>query len=176
MNLPLRIILLTSLLTIVGCTTKPPTFGERMLMEGESRVQIAEQWEEGQKLLTKGEKMRLSGQKLTEKGLTSLNKGEKLVTSGTIKVQKSKQAYQTLSQTIIGIDSADIALKQVTKLKVIANAWEDGEGSVIEGNKLIKSGKANIVEGEVNIEKGQKLIISGKDKMQAAESLYQNQG
>ncbi|WP_025565398.1 hypothetical protein [Psychromonas sp. SP041] len=176
MNLSMRIILLTTLLSIAGCTTTPPTFGERMQMEGESRVKIAEQWEDGQKSLTKGEKTLVSGQKLAEKGRGYLSKGEKLVASGNLKIQKNKLAYQTLSQTVVGVESADLALKRVAKLKVIANEWEDGEDNLIEGNKLIKRGKANIVEGEANIEKGQKLITSGKAKMQSAESLYQSEG
>ncbi|WP_298941755.1 hypothetical protein [uncultured Psychromonas sp.] len=177
MKSPIRIILLTSILsTVVGCTTAPPTFGERMLMEGESRVQIAEQWEAGQKDLTKGEATLSSGQKLADKGRSYLSKGEKLVASGNVKIQKNKLDYQTLSQTVVGVESADLALKRVAKLKVIANDWEDGEDNLIEGNKLIKRGKANIVEGEANIEKGQKLITSGNAKMQSAESLYRTQG
>ena len=176
MKLPLRIILIAGLLTIAGCSTKPPTFGERMLLEGESRVQIAEQWEAGQKDAIKGGKLLSSGQKLADKGRSYLSQGEKLVASGTAKVKTNKLAYQTLSQTVIGINSGDLASKRVVKLKSIANEWEDGEEDIIDGNKLIKRGKADITKGEANVAKGQELVTSGQSKMKSAESLYQSQG
>ena len=167
------IMLLTGLLSITGCATKPPTFGDRVLAEGESRIEIAKQWEQGKNDSITGEKQVRNGRKLVEKGRSYLREGEQLIASGNVEVQTNRQAYQALSQTTNGIDSGEVALERVAKLKKIAKAWEDGEDEISKGNKLIQRGDTSISEGESEIRKGQKLITGGRDKMQDAESHYQ---
>ena len=49
------IIFLAGLANITGCATKPLTFGDRVLAEGESRIEIAEQWEQGKSTRTVNE-------------------------------------------------------------------------------------------------------------------------
>ena len=167
------IILLTGLLSITGCTTPPPTFGNRVLAEGESRIEIAEQWEQGKKYSIAGEKKVRNGRKLVDKGRSYLREGEQLIASGNVEVHTNRQAYQAHSQTAISIDSGEVALERVTRLNKIAKAWEDGEEKISDGNKLIQRGNTRISEGESEIRKGQELIVRGRDKMQDAESSYQ---
>jgi hypothetical protein len=166
-------IFLTGLLSLSGCTTSPPTFGNRVLAEGESRIEIAEQWEQGQKESIAGEKKVRTGQELVEEGRSYLREGEQLIALGNVEVKTNRQAYQALSQTAISIDSGEAALEKVSKLKEIAKEWEDGEEKISEGNKLIQRGNVSISEGESEIGKGQELIVRGRDKMQDAESRYQ---
>lgn len=173
MKIFISIILLTGLLNITGCATKSPTFGDRVLAEGESRIELAEQWEQGKKDSITGEKQVRNGRKSVEKGRSNLREGEQLIASGNVEVQTNRQAYQALSQTANGIDSGEVALEKVAKLKKIAKAWEDGEDKISKGNKLIQRGNASISKGESEIRKGQELITGGRDKMQDAESHYQ---
>ena len=165
------IILLAGLTNITGCAIKPPTFGDRVLAEGESRVEIAEQWEQGKNNSKAGEKQVRNGRKLVEKGRSDLREGEQLIASGNVEVQTNRQAYQALSQTAQGIDSGEVALERVAKMKKIAKAWEDGEEKIAEGNKLIKLGNIKISEGESEIRKGQSLIERGRQNAKCRESL-----
>ena len=167
------ILFLAGLVNITGCATKPPTFGDRVLAEGESRIEIAEQWEQGKNDSISGEKQIRNGRKLVEKGRSDLREGEQLIASGNVQVLTNRQAYQSLSQTAQGIDSGEIALERAAKLRKIAKDWEDGEKKIADGNKLIQRGNTKISEGESEISKGRKLIVRGRDKMQDAESRYQ---
>lgn len=167
------ILLLAGLVNITGCTAKAPTFGDLLLSEGESKIEIAEQWKEGESDVTSGEKQIRNGRKSVDKGRSDLREGEQLIASGNAQVQNNRQAYQSLSQTAQGIASAEIAVEKATKLNKIAKAWEDGEERIALGKKLIKRGNTKISEGESDISKGQTLLARGRDKMQDAESHYQ---
>jgi hypothetical protein len=174
MNLSTRAILLIGFVSLAGCTTTPPTFGERILSEGESRVEIAAQWDEGNEMSIEGTKDVESGTKLVEKGQSYLTKGEKLITSGNLKIQTNKQSYQTVIKTTLGVTTGTLAMEQVAKLNKIAKAWKDGEEDVVDGNKLIKRGNESISEGQADIAEGQKLVSKGQEIMASAESLYNN--
>ncbi len=63
----ISIIFLAGLVSLPGCATQP-TFGDRMLAEGESRIEIAEQWKQGKEDSIKGEKQVKNARKLVEKG------------------------------------------------------------------------------------------------------------
>jgi len=160
------------LICIWGCALKAPSFGDKVLAEGESRIEIADLWEQGKNESQKGEKQVLKGRKLVEKGRSDLREGESFIASGNLAVQNNRQAYQALSQISQGTASAEEAFGRAAKLKKIANAWEDGEEKIKKGNGLIHRGNALIDEGESEIRKGQQLIERGRDKMQEAESRY----
>lgn len=172
MNLSTRAILFIGLIGLAGCSTKPPTFGERILSEGESRVEIAAQWDEGNEISIEGTKEVKSGTKLVEKGQSYITKGEKLITSGNLKIQTNKQAYQTVIKTTLGVTTGSLATQQVAKLNKIAKAWNDGEEDVADGNKLIKRGNESIAEGQAKVAEGQKLVTEGQSIMTSAENLY----
>tara|TARA_R110001583_G_scaffold22377_5_gene83981 strand:+ start:14391 stop:14921 length:531 start_codon:yes stop_codon:yes gene_type:complete len=167
------IILLTSLISLSGCSTKP-TFADRVLAEGESRIDIATQWEGGKKLATTGAKQLKNGQKVLDKGLSDLNDGQQLVTLGNLEIEKNKLIFQTLSKQTIAITASKVALETATKLKNSAQAWQDGEEKVTKGNKLVQLGKANITKGDAEVQKGQALLTSGQKQMQDAESRYES--
>lgn len=110
---------------------------------------------------------------MVEKGRSDLCEGERVIASGNVAVQTNRQAYQALLQTAQGIESAETASDRAAKLKKIANAWEDGEEQISDGNNRIQRGTALISEGESDIKKGQELIARGRAKMLDAESRYQ---
>jgi len=167
------ILFLAGLVNLTGCTAKAPTFGDLVLSEGESRIEIAEQWKEGKSDATSGEKQIRNGRKSVEKGRSDLREGDQLIASGNVQVQNNSLAYKSLSQTAQAIASAEIAVERTAKLNKIAKDWEDGEERITLGKKLIQRGNTKISEGEAEINKGQKLLARGRDKMQDAESHYQ---
>ena len=172
MKYTLHLLFLAGLVSLAGCTTNAPTFGDRILAEGELSIEIAEQWEQGKKESIAGEKQVRKGRALVEKGRSYLREGEQLIASGNVEVQTNRQAYQALSQTKLGVDSGEVALERVAKMKKIAKNWEDGEEKIADGNKFIQRGNQEISEGESEINKGQELIVRGREKMQDAESSY----
>ena len=176
MNKPLSIIgilLILTLFLFVGCATKSSSFGEKVLSEGESRIEIAQIWELGKKESKKGEIQILKGRKLIEKGRADLRQGEKLIEEGNTAVQENRKAYQDLSQINQEPYSSASATDNVKSLKKIAEAWKLAEKQILEGHKMIKRGNARISEGESEINKGQKLLETGRTKMQEAEKSYQ---
>lgn len=176
MNKPLSILgilLILTLFLFVGCATKSSSFGEKVLSEGESRIEIAQIWELGKKESKKGESQILKGRKQIEKGRADLRQGEKLIEEGNTAVQENRKAYQDLSQINQEPHSSASATDNVKSLKKIAEAWKLAEKQILEGHKLIKRGNARISEGESEINKGQKLLETGRAKMQEAEKSYQ---
>jgi uncharacterized membrane-anchored protein len=174
MNRTLSILGIFLILTLfVGCATKPSSFGEKVLSEGESRIEIAQIWELGKKESKKGEDQILKGRTLVEKGRADLRQGEKLIEEGNTAVQKNRKAYQDLSQINQEPNSSASATSNVKKLEKIAEAWKDAEKKILEGHKRIKRGNDRISEGETKISKGQNLLETGRAKMQEAEKSYQ---
>lgn len=167
-------LLMISLIMLSGCATKEPTFGDRVLADGESRVAIAEQWEAGKRESEKGEKQVREGRKLVEKGRADLREGERLIASGNAAVQTHRQAYQGLSQTTHSISSPDSASDLNAKMKKHAKAWEAGESQIKKGRKLITLGNERIAEGEEDIREGSALLERGREKMTGAEKRYQS--
>ncbi len=171
---PLVVILFcTSVLTLSGCASKVPTFADRVLADGESRIDIAELWQDGNKAVLNGEKQMKAGRKAIATGRADVSKGEQYVAAGNLTVKEQRNAYQALLQRAMQHDNANTALKTADKLTDIAKEWQDAEEKIAEGKALIKSGKANIAEGESDLNEGQQLIKSGREKMREAESRYQ---
>ena len=166
------VIVLAGTLFSAGCAHKAPTFADKLQAEGAARIEIAEQWEKGNKQVSNGEKQIVNGQNLITEGQELIREGEELIVKGNLEVQTNREAFQTTSIQVSNIISADTAFKHVDKLKKIANKWEDGEDKISKGNKLIKRGNASISQGEKDIQDGHALITSGRDNMQKAESRY----
>lgn len=100
------ILLLAGLVNLTGCTAKAPTFGDSVLSEAESRIEIAEQYEQGGNDAGSGEKKIRNERKSVKKGRSDLREGEPLIDSGNTQAQSNSQACQSLSQTAQGIASA----------------------------------------------------------------------
>ncbi len=169
----LMVIVLGGAVLLGGCMSREPTFGERVLAEGESRVEMARLWEAGKEDAREGEKRVREGRRLVESGRAQLRKGEQLVASGNVQVQTSRQAYQGLSQTARSTGDADTASERAGKLRSYAKDWEDGEEMIADGYKLITKGRERIDTGEAEIRRGQQLMETGRRKMQEAEKAYQ---
>ena len=92
-------ILLTGLVSLSGCATKPPTFGERISAEGESQIAISKMWEQGKKDTREGEDLLKEGKKLVSKGNDYLRKGEKLLANGQMVTLIYKQTAKPINHS-----------------------------------------------------------------------------
>ncbi|MCB5227684.1 hypothetical protein JAO78_012765 [Alishewanella sp. 16-MA] len=165
-------ILLTGLVSLTGCATKPPTFGERILAEGESQIAISKMWEQGKKDTREGEALLKEGKKLLADGKDYSRKGEKLLANSSADLQTNRQAFKTLALSANNLNTSKAASDMVARLEKLTDAWEEAEEEVEEGNELLKRGKSAQEEGESAIKKGQQLITDGKNKIVEAEERY----
>ena len=87
-----RIFTLSLLLALLlaGCASAPPTFGDRVMADGQARVDIAQQWEQGSAAATRGEAQVKQGRRLLEKGRAELREGEAWIAAGNAAVQNSR--------------------------------------------------------------------------------------
>lgn len=95
---------------LTACSSAPEkgSFAERLNLRGDQAKGIAKQWDEGQSLVTKGEKMKVTGQKTIEDGKSKITKGERMIVDGDALINKGKQmmtdsesAYQNMRTTPI---------------------------------------------------------------------------
>jgi len=98
--------------SLSACSSAPEkgSFAERLNLRGDQAKGIAKQWDEGQSLVTKGEKMKVQGQKTIDDGKEKITKGERLIEDGDAMIIKGKQmmsdsesAYQNMRATPIPI-------------------------------------------------------------------------
>ncbi|MFO1373723.1 MAG: hypothetical protein U1E99_03920 [Agitococcus sp.] len=78
------------------------------MSRGDQAKGIAKQWDEGQGLVNKGEKMKVDGQKTIDDGKAKITKGERMIEDGDAMIAKGKQmmsdsegAYQNMRATPI---------------------------------------------------------------------------
>lgn len=108
-TLSLAVVLMASL---SACSSAPEkgSFAERLMSRGDQAKGIAKQWDEGQSLVNKGEKMKVDGQKTIDDGKAKITKGERMIEDGDAMIAKGKQmmsdsegAYQNMRATPIPI-------------------------------------------------------------------------
>ncbi|MGJ8697438.1 MAG: hypothetical protein ACSHYF_14065 [Verrucomicrobiaceae bacterium] len=86
----LGLLALASALALASCGSSEPTFGERIASEGTDVAGIGKQWQEGDKMVKKGQDLIEDGEKMQKKGKKTVNKGEDMITKG----QKLKAAAE----------------------------------------------------------------------------------
>ena len=75
-------ILPLGLLVLASCTSSKPSVGEKLKASGAEYSKLAEQWEEGEKNISKGEKLVKQGEKQVREGEKKIKKGQKLIKQG----------------------------------------------------------------------------------------------
>lgn len=100
----------TIITSLTACSSAPEkgSFAERLMSRGDQAKGIAKQWDEGQGLVNKGEKMKVDGQKTIDDGKAKITKGERMIEDGDAMIAKGKQmmsdsegAYQNMRATPI---------------------------------------------------------------------------
>ncbi len=77
-----------------GCTTTPPTLGERMIAQSESTKDLGKQWQKGHDMVAQGNKIRTEGQEKLTQGNELVKEGDRLIAEGTTLMQASENSYK----------------------------------------------------------------------------------
>lgn len=83
--------------SVSGCSSNPPTFGEKLMSQGDEIAEIGEAWEAGKSRMRKGRKLIERGRDQVEDGQQDIAEGERLVRTGEQMVKDSERQYRQLS-------------------------------------------------------------------------------
>lgn len=86
------ILIAPALLALTACSSTP-TFGDRMLSQGQGTQQLGEQWKKGQELIKKGEKLKAKGQEQVEDGQDNIKDGTEMIEKGQKMITESEKTY-----------------------------------------------------------------------------------
>lgn len=94
-------VLFTSFGLLSGCssTSSQKTVGDAMLMEGMNAQELGKKWNEGNDLISKGEKMKLKGQEKIEDGYEEIDEGKALISKGNRLVSQGQEMMQESEAT-----------------------------------------------------------------------------
>lgn len=88
-----RLAMTIALVALAGCATQPPTAADRMRGHADDeraradiQSEIAEDWDNGQKLVNSGNRKILDGEKMVQKAQENLRKGTALIEEGNSEV------------------------------------------------------------------------------------------
>lgn len=79
---------------LAACTTGEPSFGDRLLSEGQETRQLGERWVEGERLIARGESLVEKGQKDVRRGNDRIEKGQDLIARGRRLMDTAEQRYR----------------------------------------------------------------------------------
>lgn len=87
------LIALLTVAVLAGCTTAPkaPTLGQQLAADGGDLQKLGKQWSEGERLVTKGNKLIIGGNKDIKKGEKLLHSGKSDVKKGEAMVKKGQK-------------------------------------------------------------------------------------
>ena len=92
-----KLILISALtaisLTVAGCASKAPSFGESIQAEGKAVAGIGTQWEKGQAMIKKGNRMVRKGNNQISEGKENVADGNALIKSGEQLVADAERKY-----------------------------------------------------------------------------------
>ena len=88
-------------LLLAACSSKEPTFGERVVNRGASMQNVGEDWNDGTDLIVDGNDLVASGKNdveegrdLVESGTSEIREGEEMIKSGKQMQINAEQRYQ----------------------------------------------------------------------------------
>lgn len=76
-----------------GCAGSKPTIGDRMLVQGETAQELAENWNEGNSLLMEGEELKKKGQKMIEAGKDKVEEADVMISEGKRMMETSEKTF-----------------------------------------------------------------------------------
>jgi hypothetical protein len=94
-----KVSLIIASILVAGCASVPTT-GDKMLAKGVTAQELANKWNEGNKLFIEGEKLKIEGQKQVKEGQKIVKEGEDkieeadvMISEGRRMMEKSEKAY-----------------------------------------------------------------------------------
>ncbi len=170
-----RLAVLVPALVVAACASNtPPTFSESVRSEGTHMVLVADSWEEGKKMVRKGEKLQRQASEQQADGQVLQREGQDQVDKARSRIRDSQASYHQTSLTMGHAETSKAVHKEAGRLSQIADSWEDAEELLKDGEDNIAKGRKYEQDAEKQLSRAQGLIDSGKRKVQSAELSYRN--
>ncbi len=98
-RLPTRLVsgLLLAGVLVGGCSSNPPSFGEKLRSQGDDIAEIGESWEDGRARVRAGRELIAEGREQVEDGKADIAEGERMVRTGKQTVKDSERKYREVS-------------------------------------------------------------------------------
>lgn len=80
----------------VGCASAPPTVGDKMISQSKSTKDLGNQWQNGQGMIKRGEKIKSEGLEVIATGDQKVKEGDRLIAEGTAIKLESETTYKEL--------------------------------------------------------------------------------
>lgn len=154
--------LLASTMFFTGCASTGPSDAA---LSGDPVAM----WEDGQKEVTRGEKLVKSGDTRLAEGRKQVREGEALIDSGNAGTLRARQDYQDLALLTGKANSPDEVAKETKRLKAIGKRWEEAIDDIKDGNKLVSKGNKSIDRGQAEIREGRMLMDAGSTMMRNSQ-------
>ncbi|MGV8990471.1 MAG: hypothetical protein ACOH1Q_03610 [Thiobacillus sp.] len=79
----------------VGCASTPPTVGDKMISQSQSTKDLGKQWQSGEDMIKRGEKLKSEGLDIIATGDQKVKEGDRLIAEGTTLKQESEMIYKS---------------------------------------------------------------------------------
>ena len=91
----------TALVLALGGCTSEPTYGDRLLQAGEAESLLGQKWNEGQALITRGNK-------LIQQGTDKIAEGKKLMADGQAALKEGQDDVQRGQAMVTEVEKAQV--------------------------------------------------------------------
>lgn len=89
-----KVCLIIASILVAGCAGAP-TKGDQMLAKGVTAQELANKWNEGNKLFIEGEKLKIEGQKKVKEGQKIVKEGEDTLEEADVMISEGRRMMET---------------------------------------------------------------------------------
>jgi len=89
-----RLAAAVALVAIVGCATDSPTAADRMRGHADDQSALAQQWEDGKKMIKSGNRKIENGEKMVNDGKTLIEQGNNELAEGRTMVRDAERRFR----------------------------------------------------------------------------------
>jgi len=94
MQSPALVLVGLAVVLSVGCASAPPTVGDKMISQSKSTKDLGKQWQNGQDMIKRGEKIKSEGMDILATGDQKVKEGDRLIAEGTALKLESETTYK----------------------------------------------------------------------------------
>jgi len=89
--------LVASLLAVLaaGCASTEPTPGSQMIAQARETKELGKQWQSGNKMVSRGERVKAEGQDLIAQGDAKVKESERLIAEGQKMMEEAELVFTT---------------------------------------------------------------------------------
>lgn len=132
-------------------------------------------FDEGRRILLKGEKRVAKAEKQLREGREMLREGEELIEKGDANVLRSRDSYAAHSRSRGLAVEPDAVEKESKRLKEISEDWEDALRDIRKGRKLEKKGQKKISSAQDDLREANALVDRGNTLIRNSELALQGE-